>query len=67
LTGKANLVKASGATQGGSMTVQIGGCDDGRANCLPIMGGWNYAVRIYQRGPEILCGSWTLPAVQPAN
>ena len=36
----------------GSMTVHLGGCDDGRVNCLPIMEGWNYVVRLYQPGPE---------------
>ena len=51
----------------GSMTVHLGGCDDGRANCLPLMEGWNYVVRLYQPGPEILDGSWTFPAVEPAN
>jgi hypothetical protein len=51
----------------GSMTVHFGGCDDGRVNCLPIMDGWNYVVRLYQPGPEILDGSWTFPAVQPAD
>ena len=45
----------------GSMTVHLGGCDDGRVNCLPIMEGWNYIVRLYQPGPEILDGSWTFP------
>jgi hypothetical protein len=51
----------------GSMTVHFGGCDDGRVNCLPIMEGWNYVVRLYQPGPEILDGSWTFPDVEPAN
>ncbi|SDJ38167.1 DUF1214 domain-containing protein [Aliiruegeria lutimaris] len=51
----------------GSMTVHLGGCDDGRVNCLPIMGGWNYTVRLYRPKPEILDGSWSFPAVQPAN
>ena len=51
----------------GSMTVHFGGCDDGRANCLPIMEGWNYVVRLYQPGPDILDGSWTFPDVEPAN
>ena len=48
----------------GSMTVHFGGCDDGRVNCLPIMDGWNYIVRLYQPGPEILDGSWTFPDVE---
>jgi len=51
----------------GSMTVHFGGCDDGRVNCLPIMEGWNYVVRLYQPGPEILDGNWTFPDVEPAD
>jgi hypothetical protein len=48
----------------GSMTVHLGGCDDGRVNCLPIMEGWNYTVRLYQPSPEIIDGSWVFPAAQ---
>ena len=51
----------------GSMTVHLGGCQDGRVNCLPIMEGWNYTVRLYQPGPEILDGSWVFPAAQPVK
>jgi hypothetical protein len=51
----------------GSMTVHLGGCDDGRENCLPIMEGWNYVIRLYQPGPEILDGSWTFPDVEPTK
>ena len=51
----------------GSMTVHFGGCDDGLVNCLPIMEGWNYVIRLYQPGEEILDGSWTFPNVEPAN
>ena len=38
----------------GTMTVNFGGCDDDRPNCLPIIDGWNYAVRLYlpPRGPR---------------
>jgi hypothetical protein len=50
----------------GSVTVHFGGCDDGRPNCLPITDGWNYTVRLYRPRPEILDGSWTFPAVEPA-
>jgi len=45
----------------GSMTVHLGSCDDGRFNCLPIMEGWNYTVRLYRPGREVLDGSWTFP------
>jgi hypothetical protein len=48
----------------GSMTVHLGGCDDGRVNCLPIMEGWNYTVRLYLPGQEVLDGSWEFPAAQ---
>lgn len=51
----------------GSMTVHFGGCDDGRANCLPLMDGWVYTVRLYQPGLEILDGSWTFPKLQSAD
>jgi hypothetical protein len=51
----------------GSMTVHLGGCDDGRANCLPLMEGWNYTVRLYQPGPEALDGSWAFPEARAAD
>lgn len=51
----------------GSMTVHLGGCEDGRVNCLSIMEGWNYTVRMYRPGPEILDGSWTFPAAKSVN
>ena len=38
----------------GAITVHFGGCGDDRPNCLPIMDGWNYAVRLYRPRPEIL-------------
>ncbi len=51
----------------GSMTVHLGGCEDGRVNCLPLVDGWNYTVRLYRAAPEVLDGSWTFPEVQPVN
>ena len=50
----------------GSVTVHFGGCGDGRPNCLPIMDGWNYLVRLYRPRPEILDGTWTFPAITPS-
>lgn len=50
----------------GSFTVHFGGCEDNRPNCLPIMDGWNYIVRLYRPRREILDGSWTFPAVERA-
>jgi hypothetical protein len=49
--------------QDGSVTIGFGGCGDGRPNCLPIMDGWNYTVRLYRPRAEILDGSWTFPAI----
>jgi hypothetical protein len=51
----------------GSVTVQFGGCDGKIPNCLPIMKGWNYTVRLYRPKPEILNGKWTFPQPQPAG
>ena len=45
----------------GSVTVNFGGCDGDRPNCLPIMEGWNYTVRMYRPRREVLDGSWTVP------
>ncbi len=51
----------------GSITINFGGCEDGRINCLPISKGWNYAVRMYEPRPEILDGSWKFPAIEPVK
>jgi hypothetical protein len=48
----------------GSVTVRFGGCVDGRSNCLPIIDGWNYTVRLYRPRPEIIDGSWTFPTIE---
>ena len=45
----------------GSITVQFGGCDGKVDNCLPIVQGWNYTVRLYRPRPELLSGQWTFP------
>ncbi|CAH1673745.1 conserved hypothetical protein [Hyphomicrobiales bacterium] len=51
----------------GSATIQFGGCDGKIPNCLPIMKGWNYTVRLYRPRAEILSGKWTFPEPQPVN
>ena len=50
----------------GSVTIHFGG-DPKADNYLPIVPGWNYIVRMYQPGPEILKGTWTFPAAKPAE
>jgi hypothetical protein len=51
----------------GSVTVQFGDCDGKIPNCLPIMPGWNYTVRLYRPRPEILNGTWKFPEAQPVK
>lgn len=55
------------ANDDGSITINMGGCDDGRVNCIPIVEGWNYAVRMYQPKEEIISGAWTFPEFEPAK
>jgi hypothetical protein len=45
----------------GTVTVQFGGCDGKVPNCLPVMKGWNYMVRLYRPRAEILNGTWKFP------
>jgi len=51
----------------GSVPVQFGGCDGKVPNCLPIMKGWNYMVRLYRPRAEILEGKWRFPEAEPVN
>ena len=51
----------------GSITIHMGGCDDGRVNCIPVTPGWSYAVRLYQPREEIINGSWSFPSFEPVN
>jgi hypothetical protein len=51
----------------GSVTIQFGGCDGKVPNCLPIMPGWNYMVRLYRPRAEILNGTWKFPEARPVS
>ncbi|WP_345815182.1 DUF1254 domain-containing protein [Paraburkholderia sp. PREW-6R] len=51
----------------GSITVQFGGCNGQVPNCLPVVAGWNYTVRLYRPRAEILSGAWTFPAPVPLD
>jgi hypothetical protein len=51
----------------GAVTVQFGGCDARTPNCLSIMPGWNYMVRLYRPRAEILNGSWVFPLATPVQ
>jgi hypothetical protein len=48
----------------GSVTVQFGGADGKTPNCLPIMPGWNYTVRLYRPREEVLDGTYRFPDPQ---
>ncbi|HEY1681442.1 MAG TPA: DUF1254 domain-containing protein [Candidatus Tumulicola sp.] len=54
-----NLTAKKGSD--GSVAIQFGGCDDSSTNCLPIVPGWNYTVRLYRPRTEILSGQWAFP------
>jgi hypothetical protein len=47
--------------------MQFGGCDGKIPQCLPIMKGWNYVVRLYRPYVEILDGTRKFPEAQPVN
>jgi len=52
----------------GSVTIQFGGCDGKMIlNCLPIMNGWSFTLRLYRAHSEILTGKWKFPEPQPAS
>jgi hypothetical protein len=51
----------------GATTVQFGGCDGKIPNCIPIVKGWNYTVRLYRPHAEILSGAWKFPEAMPVG
>jgi hypothetical protein len=51
----------------GSVAIQFGGCDGKTPNCVPVVKGWNYTVRLYRPRPEILDSAWKFPEAQSAN
>lgn len=51
----------------GSVTIQFGGCDGKIPNCLPIVEGWNYTVRLYRPEQPLLSGKWKVPDAKPSN
>jgi hypothetical protein len=57
--GKSDVVAVS------QITVRPDGCDGKVPNCLPIMPGWNYMVRLYRPGAEIFTAAFPQP--QPGN
>lgn len=50
----------------GTVTIHFGG-DPSSPNYLPITTGWNYVVRCYLPGWQIIEGNWTPPAPEPVE
>jgi hypothetical protein len=51
----------------GAIAIQFGGCDGEIPNCLPVVKGWNYTVRLFRPRSEILDGTWTFPEARPLS
>jgi hypothetical protein len=51
----------------GSFTIQFGGCEKTAPNCLPIVPGWNYTVRMYRPRKAILDRDWAFPVARPVG
>jgi len=51
----------------GSFTINFGNCDSGRPNCLEIVEGWNYLVRLYRPQESVVDGNWKFPEAKRAN
>jgi hypothetical protein len=51
----------------GSVTIQFGGFDGKTPNCLQILPGWNYMVRLYRPRKEVLDGTWKFPEAEPTS
>jgi hypothetical protein len=45
----------------GSYTIRFGGCTATTENCLPVMQGWNYLVRMYRPDQQVIDGQWVFP------
>ncbi len=50
----------------GTVTIHFGG-DPKKMNYLPITDGWNYIIRCYLPGWQIIEGNWTPPEPQPVK
>ncbi|WP_250462252.1 DUF1214 domain-containing protein [Microbulbifer litoralis] len=61
-----NSVTAEKDTEG-AVTIQFGDCDGKIPNCLPIMDGWNYSLRLYRPHDVVRNGQWKPPVPQPVT
>lgn len=49
----------------GAVTIELDAADHGDANHLPVMDGWNDAIRLYRPHTKVLDGGWLPPVPQP--
>lgn len=40
-------------------------CDGKIPNCLPVVEGWNYTVRLYRPDQSVVSGEWKFPEAKP--
>jgi len=48
----------------GSITINFGGCKDGRVNCIPVSEGWNYTLRMYEPREAVINGIYEFPEIK---
>ena len=58
--------RTSKANPDGTVTIHFGG-DQTANNYLPIEDGWNYLIRCYLPGWQIIEGNWTPPSAEPVK
>lgn len=65
--GAPNILLIMTDDTGFGATSTFGGDPSQTPNCLPIVPGWNYMVRLYRPREEILDGTWKFPEAQPVK
>ena len=55
------------ADDDGAVTIDLDTDDHGYTNHLPVMDGWNYAIRLYRPRSDVLDGSWVPPVPEPVR
>lgn len=48
----------------GSITINFGGCEDRRVNCIPVSDGWDYLVQTYEPNEAVTNGIYEFPEIK---
>lgn len=51
----------------GSVDILFGDCNEHIPNCIPIMSGWSYTVRLYRPHASLIAGEWKFPEPQEVS